>query len=132
MSTRLVPTLLLTAMLYALGAGMVSLARQPAAAPQLVVRTTPSNAEIPLLPTVVVRPDEDALSALLPATTLPTVTVRPSADEIAAARVLNERMVGTGAVVVALHTLGGGLVPRSGLDMPYYSFGKSVYRLRKE
>ena len=33
---------------------------------------------------------------------------------------------------LALHTLGGGMAPRSGLDMPYYSFGKSVYRLRRE
>ena len=133
MSTRLIPVLLLTAMLYALGASIASLPRHPAAAPKLQAQDAPAmGAEIPVLPTIVVRPD-DALTALVPAATLlPTVTVRPSADEIAAAHALDSRAVGTGAVVVALHALGGGMAARSGLDMPYYSFGKTAYRLRKE
>jgi hypothetical protein len=132
MSTRLVPVLLMTAMLYALGASVVGLPRHPASA-KLEARDTPAMlTAIPVLPTIVVRPD-DALSALVPvATLLPTVTVHPSADEILAARALDSRAVGTGAVVVALHALGGGMTRGSGLDMPYYSFGKSVYRLRKE
>jgi hypothetical protein len=134
MSTRLVPVLLLTAMLYALGAGIASLPRHPAAPAKLAMGTTPaSQTEIPVLPTIVVRPGDDALAALLPeATLLPTVTVHPSADEITAARALDSRAIGTGAVVVTLHALGGGMASRSGLDMPYYSFGKTVYRLRKE
>ena len=133
MSTRLVPVLLLTAMLYALGAGVASLPFHPPAA-KLEARQAPAaQAEIPVLPTIVVRPDNDALATLVPAATLlPTVTVRPSADEIAAARALDSRALGAGAVVVALHALGGGMTRGSGLDMPYYSFGKSVYRLRKE
>jgi hypothetical protein len=131
MSTRLIPVLLLTAMLYALGAGVSSLARHPAAAPKLQAQASPASEEIPVLPTIVVRPD-DALASSMPTTLLPTVTVHPTADEIAAARALDSRIVGTGAVVVALHALGGGLSARSGLDMPYYSFGKSAYRLRKE
>ena len=137
MSNRLVPVLLLTAMLYALGASIASLSYKSSATPQRQANEAPaSNAGIPVLPTIVVRPDvagSDALSVLVPETTLlPTITVRPSADEIAAARALDARAVGTGAVVVALHALGGGMAPRSGLDMPYYSFGKTAYRLRKE
>jgi len=129
MSTRLVPVLLLTAMLYALGASVASLSGQPAS--KVEARQTPAaDADIPVLPTVVVRPD-DAV-AMLSTVTLPTVTVRPSAAEIAAAHAFDTRAIGAGAVVVALHTLGGGITPRSGLDMPYYSFGKSAYRLRKE
>ena len=80
-----------------------------------------------------VRPDAEALAALVPAAVLlPTVSVRPGAAELAAAKAIEARAIGTGAVVVAMHAMGGGLAPRSGLDMPYYSFGKSVYRLRKE
>ena len=130
MSTRLVPVLLLTAMLYALGASVASLSTQPASASKLASQTPAYDADIPVLPTVVVRPDDDV--ALLSPVMLPTVTVRPSAAEIAAAHALDARAIGSGAVVVALHTLGGGLAPRSGLEMPYYSFGKSSYRLRKE
>ncbi len=58
--------------------------------------------------------------------------MRPTSDEMAAARALDARVVGTGAVVVALHALGGGMAAKSSLDMPYYSFGKTAYRLRKE
>ncbi len=131
MSTRLVPVLLLAAMLYALGAGVVSLARQPVSKPTFAVAAVPSETDIPVLPTVTVHPD--ALAALVPSTTLlPTVTVRPTAEEIAAAHALDARAVGTGAVVVALHAIGGGMTASSGLDMPYYSFAKSTYRLRKE
>jgi hypothetical protein len=135
MSSRLVPILLMTAMLYALGASISSLPRHSTAAPKFDagVTTTADAAmtDAVLLPTVTVRPD--ALSALVPETTLlPTITVRPSAEEIAAARALDAKAVGTGVIVVALHAAGGGMMPRSGLDMPYYSFGKSVYRLRKE
>ena len=126
MSSRLVPVLLLSAMLYALGAGVASLPYQTpnahAASPEA----------IPMLPTVTVRPDRDALAALMPTVTLPTVSVRPGPAEVAAARALDARAVGTVAVVATVHALGGGMAPGSGLDMPYYSFGKSVYRLRKE
>jgi hypothetical protein len=120
-------------MLYALGAGIASLPLHPAAAKLEASQAPAAQAEIPILPTIVVRPGDDALAALVPAATLlPTVTVHPSANEIAAARALDSRALGTGAVVVALHALGGGMARGSGLDMPYYSFGKSVYRLRKE
>ena len=133
MASRLVPVLLMAAMLYALGAGISSLPWHQVEAPKAHAATpaAPSSEEIPVLPTVVVRPD-GALAALLPTVSLPTVAVRPTPAEFAAARALDSRALGTGAVVVALHTLGGGMAPRSGLDMPYYSFGKSVYRLRKE
>ena len=103
--------------------GLPRHARSNASAP---VADSSVEAAIPVLPTVVVHPDID--EPIL----LPLVTVTPSASELAAARALDVRTLGTGAVVVALHAVGGGMAPRSGLDMPYYSFGKSVYRLRKE
>ena len=56
----------------------------------------------------------------------------PSSAEIAEAKAIDARAIGTGAIIVAAHMLGGGLAPGSGLDMPYYSFGKTAYRLRKE
>lgn len=131
MSSRLVPILLLTAMLYALGAGIASLPYESALPNADAAVAAAADGTAVMLPTVTVRPD--APGALVPSTTLlPTVTVRPSAGEIAAARALDSRAIGTGAVVVALHAVGGGMAARSGLDMPYYSFGKSVYRLRKE
>jgi hypothetical protein len=132
MSSRLVPLLLMTAMLYALGAGISSLPRHSIAAPKFDAGvTTTADAAITTLPTITVRPDADeALAA--ETTLLPTITVHPSADDIAAAHALDARVAATGAVVVALHAASGGMMPRSGLDMPYYSFGKSVYRLRKE
>lgn len=128
MSSRLVPLLLMTAMLYALGASISSLPRHSTAASKFDAGVT-STAEpaIPVLPTVTVRPDASSLLAA-ETTELATITVYPTPAEIAAAHALDERALGTGAVVVALHAMGGGM----GLDMPYYSFGKSVYRLRKE
>ena len=128
MSSRLVPILLMTAMLYALGASISSLPRHSTAASKFDAGVT-STAEpaIPVLPTVTVRPDASSLLAA-ETTLLPTIGVFPTPAEIAAAHALDERALGTGAVVVALHAMGGGM----GLDMPYYSFGKSAYRLRKE
>jgi len=131
MSSRLVPVLLLSAMLYALGAGVASLPYQTPkahAADGMVL----SDGEIPTLPTVTVRPDREALASMLPIVTLPTVSVHPTQAEMAAARALDVRVLGTVAVVATVHALGGGMTPGSGLDMPYYSFGKTVYRLRKE
>lgn len=123
MSNRLIPFLLLAATLYALGASVSGLSHvQPAAASGVI----PAAEPIPILPTITVRPDNDE------AALLPTVVVRPGAAEIAAARALDEQAAGTRAVVVAVHTLSGGVLPRSILDMPYYSFGKSVYRVSKE
>lgn len=128
MSSRLVPVLLMTAMLYALGASFSSLPRHSTAASKFDAGVT-STAEpaIPVLPTVTVRPDAEA-RLVAETVTLPTVSVYPTPSEIAAAHALDERALGAGAVVVALHAMGGGM----GLDMPYYSFGKSAYRLRKE
>lgn len=131
MSTRLVPVLLLSAMLYALGAGVASLPYQSSNA-NAARDAVPGDADIPTLPTVTVRPDRDALASLMPTVTLPTVSVHPGPAEIAAARALDARALGTGAVVTAVHVFGGGMAPGSGVDMPYYSFGKTVYRLRKE
>jgi hypothetical protein len=119
-------------MLYALGAGVASLPYQSSKTHAAAQNATPGDADIPTLPTIVVRPDRDALASLLPTVTLPTVTVHPTSAEIAAARALDARVLGTVVVAATVHALGGGMAPGSGLDMPYYSFGKTVYRLRKE
>ncbi len=132
MASRLVPVLLLSAMLYALGAGVASLPYQTPNAHAGSPGAVPGDADIPTLPTVTVRPDRDALAALMPMVTLPTVSVHPGPAELAAARALDAHALGTGVVIATVHALGGGMAPGSGLDMPYYSFGKSVYRLRKE
>lgn len=132
MSTRLVPALLLSAMLYALGAGVASLPYQTPNANAAADGVAAADDAIPTLPTIVVRPERDALASLLPTVTLPTVSVHPTPAEMAAARALDARALGTVAVVATVHALGGGMAPGSGLDMPYYSFGKAVYRLRKE
>jgi hypothetical protein len=123
--SNLVPTLLLTAMVYALGAGIASLPWHPATA-TAASDSVPADAAIPVLPTVVVRPDGGLASATL----LPTVTVRPTRGEIAAAFAVDSEARTSSAV--SLRTFGSGFGSGSGVDMPYYAFGKSVYRLRKE
>jgi hypothetical protein len=127
MQTRLVPILLLAAMLYALGASIASVSSMPEAPVKAHARAAVAAAAIPVLPTVVVRPEAVADREGLPAM-LPLVTVRPSAGELAAARSIG--INAGGETVIALHSMGG--AQRSGLDMPYYSFGRSSYRLRKE
>ena len=125
MSTRLIPVLLLTATVYAFGASVVAFSSPPARYLPRHAQLTPVSQAMTVLPTVVVRPE-------LETTLMPTVTVRPSAAEIAAAAALDSEALRVGAVVVALHAAGGGALPRSSFDMPYYSFGKSAYRVSKE
>ena len=123
MSNRLIPVLLLTATLYALGAGVAGLSHQSAVSSVAL----PVAESIPMLPTVTVRPDDDV------PTLLPTVFVSPSPTEIAAAKALDSGVAGTGAVVVAMHALsGGGMLARPSFDMPYYSFGRPASRVSKE
>jgi hypothetical protein len=125
MQTRLVPILLLAAMLYALGASVASRSSAPPARANTLAAMPVA---IPVLPTVVVRPEAVAAREGMPATRLPMITVRPSAAELALARAVVADA--DGGAVIALHSMGG--AQRSGLDMPYYSFGRSSYRLRKE
>src|SRR5690348_4765442 len=114
--SKLVPTLLLTAMVYALGAGFASLPRHSVAAPE-VLQVATTDAAIPVLPTIFVHPDENSVE-LATTTLLPTITVFPTSAESAEAKALDARALGTSAVVVALHTLGGGHAG-CGMDMPY-------------
>ena len=125
MQTRLVPILLLAAMLYALGASVASLSSAPPARAQALAAVPVG---IPVLPTVIVRPEAVAAHEGMPVMLLPTITVRPSAAEMALARTAGA--TADGGAVIAQHSRGG--AQRSGLDMPYYSFGRSSYRLRKE
>lgn len=125
MSNRLIPVLLLTATVYAFGASVVAFSTPAAYA---LPHTTPivdASQAMTVLPTIVVRPELDV-------TLMPTVTVRPTAADIAAANALDSEATRVGAVVVALHAAGGGTLPRSSFDMPYYSFGKTAYRVSKE
>ena len=122
MTHRLIPVLLLTATLYALGAGVAGLSHS-SSVPTAAVTAAEA---IPMLPTVTVRPDSDE------PTLLPTVSVTPSASEIAVAKALDSGTNGAGAVVVAMHALGGGMVARTSFDMPYYSFGKVLPQVSRE
>jgi len=125
MSTRLIPALLMTATLYAFGASVVAFSSPPARMLPGHARPVPVPQAMTVLPTIVVRPE-------LHTTLMPTVNVRPSAADIAAARALDSEALRLGAVVVAMHAAGGGMLPRSSFDMPYYSFGKTAYRVSKE
>ena len=125
MSTRLIPALLMTATLYAFGASVVAFSSPPARMLPGHALPVPVAQAMTLLPTIVVRPE-------LHTTLMPTVNVRPSAADIAAARALDSEALRLGAVVVAMHAAGGGMLPRSSFDMPYYSFGKTAYRVSKE
>ena len=65
---------------------------------------------------------------------LPTISVRPTAADIAAA-LEGEDDPGTAAFIETadMETLGSGsALPRLHLDMPYYSFGKTLPRVSKE
>ena len=121
MSNRLIPALLLAALVYALGASFVGFASLPVAKATVHAASEPA---IPVLPTVVVRPESEPVL-------LGVITVRPTAEDRAAAEALEAQaaLVGT---VVAMRARGGGMLPRPSFDMPYYSFGKSAYRVTKE
>jgi hypothetical protein len=125
MSTRLIPVLLMTATLYAFGASVVAFSTPPARVLQSQAEPVPVAEAMTVLPTIVVRPE-------LPTTRMPTISVHPTSAEIAAARALDSEALRLGAVVVAMHAAGGGMLPRSSFDMPYYSFGKTAYRVSKE
>lgn len=122
MPKRLIPLLSLAAALYATGAAIIFLSAgsaYPARVPP-VATVIP----IPTLPTVVVRPDA-------PIPTLALVTVRPD-DDVTDVNMTNAD-AGSRARA-ALRTRGSAvaLLPVGGLDMPYYSFGKSLRHSTKE
>lgn len=76
---------------------------------------------IPVLPVVVVRPEPE-----IPV--LASLTVRPTRAELEAAGIEpdDEDLATTG------HAGATALLPGSGFDMPYYSFGKTQHRVSKE
>jgi hypothetical protein len=77
---------------------------------------------------------------LLEPVLLPTVIVRPTAADLAMAQndAAESRVViaplaqATPRQRAPQAQLGAPLLPRLGLDMPYYSFGKAMPRMRKE
>jgi len=122
MSSRLIPVLLLTATLCALGAGFSHPDVPAATAAQTDVA---ASEPVTLLETVVVRPEIEP-------TLLPTITVRPAADEIAAARALDAGARQASITPISARVPGSVTLPSPAFDMPYYSFGKSAYRVNKE
>ena len=130
MQKRLVQLLVLATALFGTGAAIVLIANGISPRPGRVdMAALPVRAHATLLPTVVVRPP-----AVIP--TLPTVTVRAdahartalalegAADETALKRIDND--------LEALAAGGATGSTGSAYDMPYYSFGKPLRRLTKE
>lgn len=125
MSNRLIFVLLLTATLYATAASLIGLSSPHAARADAVSALEGAPAAgIPVLPTVVVRADT-------PPTLLPTVTVTADPAEIAAAMAAPADPL-AGTVLAAHHIVAGSLLSSPSFGMPYYSFGKSMYRVNKE
>ncbi|ANB18545.1 hypothetical protein [Dokdonella koreensis] len=108
MSARLIPALLIATGLLVLTIGISGMPHRPAAAHSAA--TIP--AALPVLPTVLVRPDMEVM---------PEVVVQPTAEELAAA---NEEP-GARGHASTLPASRDGLVGKVSLDMPYYSFGKT-------
>ncbi|HUD41932.1 MAG TPA: hypothetical protein VMR06_08015 [Dokdonella sp.] len=107
MSTRLIPALLIATGLLVLTFGLSGMPHRPAAAPAAV-----QSAAIPVLPTVLVRPDLEVL---------PEVRVQPTAEDLAAA----EQEPGARGYASTAPARDG-LIGKISLDMPYYSFGKAT------
>lgn len=94
-------------------------------APTHATRVAAPAAKPIVLPTIVVRPDADAL---LPVTELPPVVV--VADAAAQRAALEQVALGNGAASV---NTGLDMAPRSmRWEMPYYSFAKTLPSLSKD
>jgi hypothetical protein len=66
---------------------------------------------------------------------LPTVSIRPSLAELSAAENagnIHPKVTGAPGRTVARNAATAPTLPRLGLDMPYYSFGKALPRVSKE
>ncbi len=119
--SRLVLVFASVSLAVALGMFAVDRSSPSAVAPQ------PSaivSEQIPMLPTIVV-------SARAEMQMMPTVEVRPSAAELLAASQTpddGESLASSSAASDAI----ADLLPRARLDMPYYSFGKTLPRASKD
>jgi hypothetical protein len=107
MSTRLIPALLIATGLLVLTFGLSGMPHRTTAAP------VNHTLELPVLPTVLVRPDVEVL---------PEVRVQPTAEELAAA----EQEPGARGYASTTPTPRDALIGKISLDMPYYSFGKAT------
>lgn len=121
--SRLSPIRASVAVAFAVALGAFGVIHGPASAP--VAAQSQSVAEpIPVLPTIIV-------SARTEMPILPVVAVRPSAEELLAAgegRDDGESLVASSAGSDSITDL----LPRARLDMPYYSFGKTLPRASKD
>lgn len=109
MSTRLIPALLIATGLLVLTFGLSGMPQRPTAATPVTAQT----AALPILPTVLVRPDLEVL---------PEVRVQPTAEDLAAA----EQEPGARGYASTAPASRDGLIGKVSLDMPYYSFGKAT------
>ncbi len=112
MSTRLIPALLIATGLLVLTFGLSGMPQRPAAATPVTAHTA-QTATMPVLPTVLVRPDLEVL---------PEVRVQPTAEDLAAA----EQEPGARGYASTVPASRDGLIGKISLDMPYYSFGKAT------
>jgi len=126
MPNRLIPLLALAAALYGTGAIIVSLSPLTAADQSAVAATPPAAPEaLPVLPTVVVRPDPE-----IPV--LAMVTVRPERAHAINAEMSNWVPTGAPVGALAIRAASTTVLPSGGFDMPYYSFGRTLRRVNKE
>lgn len=127
MPSRLFPLLTLAIALFITGGAIVSLADHsagPADSDAMKISATdPVPTSIPLLPTVVVRPEPE-----IP--TLATVTVRPDRIEQVAVHADRDGKVDRPLALARAGTVA--TLPGGGFDMPYYSFAKTLRRANKE
>lgn len=124
MPNRLTQLLMLAIALCATGASVVAFSDLGSTAPASAATT----AEAPvLLPTVVVRPQAE-----IPV--LGEITVSPSHAERVAAGLdaTDEDNDALDLVTERMRASSRALLPSGGLDMPYYSFGKTLHRVNKE
>ncbi|HET6545379.1 MAG TPA: hypothetical protein VFG55_01380 [Rhodanobacteraceae bacterium] len=132
MSIRPISILLLAAGVFAMGIGLAHLPTASMArkvAPRVVAGSVDLQ-ELPItaLPTVYVHADAE-----LPV--LPRVVVRPSTSELAAAaasRTHHRTDAHRDDVAMAVPHVTNGTVPVANFDMPYYSFGDAQPRTSKE
>ncbi|MCR6699875.1 MAG: hypothetical protein NVV68_01290 [Dokdonella sp.] len=108
MSTRLIPALLIATGLLVLTFGLSGMPHRPEVATPAAAQST----AMPVLPTILVRPDLEVL---------PEVSVRPTAEDLAAA----EQEPGARGYASTVPSRDG-LIGKVSLDMPYYSFGKAT------
>jgi len=99
-----------------------------------IVQRAYSHRQMPQAAPALVRASAPATLGQPAAVVLPTITVKPSVREIVAALESNDDFAAAAFIEAAQTQSVGhsGVLPGLHLDMPYYSFGKTLPRVSKE